>query len=142
MVDSEVKRPPGAAYARVTGVRVLANGSPSGSITVQGQQVRSLRLRSEGTVVMGLIWKAASILTLGGVSNHGGRESPAKAARAQAKAARAQAGLAEAETTVAGEQAAAIARALQEDEAHGQADLQEVAEKEAEAVPWARPAGS
>ena len=91
---------------------------------------------------MGLIWKAASILTLGGVSNHGGRESPAKAARAQAKAARAQAGLAEAETTVAGEQAAAIARALQEDEAHGQADLQEVAEKEAEAVPWARPAGS
>ena len=141
MVDREVKRPPGAACARVTSVRVLANGgSPSGSITVQGQQVRSLRLRSEGTVVMGLIWKAASILTLGGVSNHGGRESPAKAARAQAKAARAQAGLAEAETTVAGEQAAAIARALQEDEAHGQADLQEVAEKEAEAVPWARPA--
>ena len=143
MVDREVKRPQGAVCVRVTSVRVLADGSsPSGSITVQGQQVRSLRLRSEGTVVMGLIWKAASILTLGGVSNHGGRESPAKAARAQAKAARARAGLAEAETTVAGEQAAAIARALQEDEAHGQADLQEVAEKEAEAVPWARPAGS
>jgi hypothetical protein len=34
MVDSEVKRPPGAVYARVTSVRVLANGSPSGSITV------------------------------------------------------------------------------------------------------------
>ena len=143
MVDREVKRPPGAVCARVTSVRALADGSsPSGSITVQGQQVRSLRLRSEGTVVMGLIWKAASILTLGDVSNHGGRESPAKAARAQAKAARARAGLAEAETTVAGEQAAAIARALQEDEAHGQADLQEVAEKEAEPVPWARPAGS
>ena len=91
---------------------------------------------------MGLIWKAASILTLGGVTNHGGRESPAKAARAQAKAARAQAGLAEAETTVAREQAAAIARALQEDEAHAQADLEQVAEKEAEAVPWARPADS
>jgi hypothetical protein len=140
MLDRDVKRSPDSAVA---GVRVLANGSsPSESITVQGQQVRSLRLRSEGTVVMGLIWKAASILTLGGVSNHGGRESPAKAARAQAKAARAQAGLAEAETTVAGEQAAAIARALREDEAHAQADLEEVAEKEAEAVPWARPAGS
>ena len=124
-------------------MRVLANGgSPSGSITVQGQQVRSLRLRSEGTIVMGLIWKAAIILTLGGVSNHGGRESPAKAARAQAKAATARTGLDEAETTVAGEQAAAIARALQEDDAHGQADLEEVAEKEAEAVPWARPADS
>jgi hypothetical protein len=140
MLDRDVK---GLRAARVTGVRVLANGSsPSESITVQGQQVRSLRLRSEGTVVMGLIWKAASILTLGGVTNHGGRESPAKAARAQAKAARAQAGLAEAEMTVAGEQAAAIARALQEDEAHARADLEEVAEKEAEAVPWARPAGS
>ena len=33
------------------------------------------------------------------------------------------------------EQDAAIARALQEDEAHRQADLKEVAEKEAEAVP-------
>ena len=140
MLDRDVK---GLRTARVTGVRVLANGSsPSESITVQGQQVRSLRLRSEGTVVMGLIWKAASILTLGGVTNHGGRESPAKAARAQAKAARAQAGLAEAETTVAREQAAAIARALQEDEAHAQADLEQVAEKEAEAVPWARPADS
>ena len=41
MVDREVKRPPGAACARVTSVRVLANGgSPSGSITVQGEQVR------------------------------------------------------------------------------------------------------
>ncbi len=91
---------------------------------------------------MGHIWKAASILTLGGVSNHSRRESQAKAARAQAKAAKAQAGLAEAETTVAGEQAAALAKALQEDQAHRQADLQEVAEKEAEAVPWARPADS
>ena len=91
---------------------------------------------------MGLIWKAASILTLGGVSSHSRRESQAKAARAQAKAAKAQAGLDEAETTVAEEQAAAIAKALHEDEAHRQADLEEVAEKEAEAVPWARPADS
>ena len=91
---------------------------------------------------MGLIWKAASILTLGGVSNHSRRESQAKTARAQEKAAKAQAGLAEAETRVAEEQAAAIGRALQEDEAHRQADLEEVAEKEAEALPWARPAGS
>jgi hypothetical protein len=91
---------------------------------------------------MGLIWKAAGILTFGGVSNHGGRESQAKAARAQAKAAKAQAGRAEAEATVAEEQAAAIAKALHEDETHRQADLEEVAEKEAEALPWARPAGS
>ena len=33
------------------------------------------------------------------------------------------------------EQAAALARALHEDEAHRQADLRQVAEKEAEAVP-------
>ena len=84
---------------------------------------------------MGLIWKAAGILTLGGVSNHSRRELQAKAARAQAKAAKAQAGLDKAETTVAEEQAAAIGKALQEDEAHRQADLKEVAEKEAEAVP-------
>jgi len=89
---------------------------------------------------MGLIWKAASILTLGGVSNHSRRESRTKAAKAQEKAAKAQAGLAEAETRVAEEQAAVIGKALQEDEAHRQADLEEVAEKEAEAVPWARPA--
>ena len=42
---------------------------------------------------------------------------------------------AEAEAKVAKEQAAALARALHEDEAHRQADLSEVAEKEAEAVP-------
>ena len=41
---------------------------------------------------------------------------------------------------MAEEQAAAIGKALQEDEEHGQADLEEVAEKEAEALPWARPA--
>ena len=70
------------------------------------------------TDVMGLIRKAASIMTLGGVSNHARRESQAKAARAQAKAEQAQAELAEAETKVAKEQAAAIARALHEDEAH------------------------
>jgi hypothetical protein len=84
-----------------------------------------LRLRSQETVV----------------SKHPRRESPAKAARAQAeartqaKAAQAQADLAEAEVKVAKEQDAAIARALREDEAHRQADLREVAEKEAEAVP-------
>ena len=61
-----------------------------------------------------------------------------KAARAQAKAAEAEAGLAEAEAKVAQEQAAAIARALHEDEGHRHADLEEVAEEEAEAVPWSR----
>ena len=76
------------------------------------------------------------------MSKHPRRESPAKAARAraeartQAEAAQAQAELAEAKVKVAKEQDAAIARALQEDdEARRQADLKEVAEKEAEAVP-------
>ena len=76
------------------------------------------------------------------MSKHPRRESPAKAARAraeartQAEAAQAQAELAEAKVKVAKEQDAAIARALQEDdEARQQADLKEVAEKEAEAVP-------
>ena len=76
------------------------------------------------------------------MSKHPRRESPAKAARAraeartQAKAEQAQAELAEAKVKVAKEQDAAIARALQEDdEARRQADLKEVAEKEAEAVP-------
>jgi hypothetical protein len=69
------------------------------------------------------------------MNNHARHKSQAKAARAQAKAEQAQAELAEAETKVAKEQAAAIARALHEDEAHRQADLHEVAEKEAEAVP-------
>jgi hypothetical protein len=77
---------------------------------------------------MGLIRKAAGILTPGS-GRHRSRRQP------QAKAATAQAGLAEAETRVAEEQAAAIARALHEDEAHRQADLHEVAQKEAEAVP-------
>ncbi len=113
---------------------------------VQARQVRSLRLRSQETVV----------------SKHPRRESPAKAARAQAEArtqakaartqaeaaqaqaeaaqaqaeaAQAQADLAEAEVKVAKEQDAAIARALQEDEARRHADLKETAEKEAEAVP-------
>jgi hypothetical protein len=89
---------------------------------------------------MGLIRKAASILTLGGVSYPSMHGSQARAARAQAKAAQAEAGLAEAEAKVAQEQAAAIARALHEDEAHRHADLEEVAEEEAEAVPWSRQA--
>jgi hypothetical protein len=65
-----------------------------------------------------------------------------KGARAQAKAAEAEAGLAEAEAKVAQEQAAAIARALHEDEVHRHADLEEVAGKEAEAVPWSRHAAA
>jgi hypothetical protein len=70
------------------------------------------------------------------VSKHPRRESPAKAARAQAEAAQAHADLAEAKVKVAKEQDAAIATALQEDdEARWRADLKEVAEKEAEAVP-------
>jgi hypothetical protein len=60
----------------------------------------------------------------------------AKAARAQAEAEQAQAELAKAKVKVAKEQDAAIARALQEDdEARREADLKEVAENEAEAVP-------
>jgi len=84
---------------------------------------------------VGLISKAASILMLGGVSSHSKRDPQAKATKAQAQ-------LAEAEAKVAQEQAAVIAKALHEDEAHRQADLEEVAEKEAEAVPWDRPASS
>jgi hypothetical protein len=53
---------------------------------------------------MGLIRKAASILTLGGVSAHNRRDPQVKAAKAQAE-------LAEVETEVAEEQAGAIARA-------------------------------
>ncbi len=84
---------------------------------------------------MGVIKKAAGILTPGSGKHRSRRQS-------QAKAAQAQAGLAEAEAKVAGEQAAAIARALHEDQAHAKADLEEVAETEAEALPWDRPAGS
>jgi hypothetical protein len=62
------------------------------------------------------------------MSNHARRKSQAKAEQAQAE-------LAEAEKKVAKEQAAAIARALHEDEAHRQADLHKVAVREAEAVP-------
>ena len=80
---------------------------------------------------MGLIRKAASILTLGGGSDPARRGSHAKAARAEAW-------LAETEAIVAQEQAAVITRALHEDEAHRRADLEEVAEQEAEAVPWSR----
>ena len=83
------------------------------------------------------------------MSKHPRPESPAKAARAQAEArtqakaakaqaeaAQAQVELAEAKTKVAQEQDAAIAKALQEDdEARRHADLEEVAEKEAEAAP-------
>ena len=97
---------------------------------------------------MGLIRKVASIMMLGGVSSHTGREPPgraewvrAKAGRARKKAAQAQAVSVEAEAKVAGEQAAALARALHEDEAQRQADLRKAAEQEAEAVPeW--PPGS
>ena len=91
---------------------------------------------------MGLSRKVASIMMLGGVSSHTGREPPgkaewdrAKAERARKKAAEAQAVRAEAEAKVAEEQAAALARAQHEDEAQRQADLRKVAEKEAEAAP-------
>jgi hypothetical protein len=84
---------------------------------------------------MGLIRKVASIMMLGGVSSPTGREPPGKAERARKKAAEAQAVRAEAEAKVAEEQAAALARALHEDEAQRQADLRKVAEKEAEAAP-------
>ena len=47
---------------------------------------------------------------------------------------------AQAKAKVANEQAAALARAMHEDEAHRQTDLREVAEKEAEAVPEWPPA--
>ena len=87
---------------------------------------------------MGLIRKAASIMMLAGASYPSTRGSQARAARARAKAAKAEAGLAEAEAKVAQEQAAAIARALHEDEKQRHADLEEVAEEEAEAVPWSR----
>jgi hypothetical protein len=91
---------------------------------------------------MGLMRKAASFMMLGGVSSHTRREPPgkterarAKADRAQEKAVQAQAVRAEAEAKVADEQAAALAKALHEDEAHRQADLREIAEKESEAIP-------
>ena len=89
---------------------------------------------------MRLIRKVAKIMKLGGVSSHARREPPGKAERAREKAAQAQVMRAEAEAKVAEEQAAALARAVHEDEAHGQADLREVAEREAEAVPeWPPP---
>jgi hypothetical protein len=66
---------------------------------------------------------------------HAEAKTQAKAARAQAEAEQAQAERAEAKEKVVKEQDAAIARALHEDEAHRQADLTEVAEKEAEAMP-------
>lgn len=91
---------------------------------------------------MGLIRKVASIMMLGGVSSPTRREPPGKAKRARAKAerarekaAQAQTVRAEADAKVAEEQAAALARALHQDQEHRQADLREVAEKEAEAVP-------
>lgn len=75
-------------------------------------------------------------MTFGGMSNHPRRQSQQKAKKAQAKAAQAQAELAKVETKVAQEQATAIAKALQEDdEERRQADLEAVAEKEAEAMP-------
>ena len=79
--------------------------------------------------------KVASIMMLGGASSRARRGPPGKAERAREKAAQAHAVRAEAEAKVAEEQAAALARALQEDETHRQADLREVAEKEAEAIP-------
>jgi len=88
---------------------------------------------------MGLIREVASIMMLGGVSSHTRREPPGKAEWVRATAegpeeSRGGPGHA-GEAKVAGEQAAALARVLHEDEAQRQADLRKVAEKEAEAVP-------
>jgi len=89
---------------------------------------------------MRLIRKVAKITKLGGIGSHARREGAGKAERAREKATQAQAMRAEAEAKVAEEQTAALARAVHEDEAHRQADLREVAEKEAEAVPeWPPP---
>jgi len=123
--------------ARVTGLRALANGgSLSSSLAVQGPAGAPVELRSQETVVMGPIRKGCEHHDARRPKQPTRRESQAKAARAQAEAAQAQAERAEAKAKVAKEQDAAIARALQEDdEARRQADLREVAEKEAEAVP-------
>ena len=87
---------------------VSADDGSLSRLTVRARQVRPLRRRTQKEmVVMGLIRKAASILTLGGVGNHGRRDP-------QAKAAKGQAALAEAETEVAEEQTAVIANALHE----------------------------
>lgn len=83
---------------------------------------------------MGFLGNTVRILTRG-VRHRGRHEPPAKSATAQTRLARARA-------EVAGQQAAAIAKALREDPAHGEADLEETAEEEAEALPWSRPPGS
>ena len=134
---------------RLTSVRALADGGSLSRLTVRGPAGALVKAPNpKEMVVMGIIRKAASIMMLIGVSSHTRREPPGKAERARAKAeraeekaAQAQAVRAEADAKVAGEQAAVLARALHEDEVHRQADLREVAEKEAEAVPeW--PPGS
>ena len=91
---------------------------------------------------MGLIRKVASIMMLGGVSSHTRREPPGKAERARAKAerarekaAQAQAVRAEAEAKVAEEQAAALGPCLAPGRGAPASGPEEVAEKEAEAVP-------
>jgi hypothetical protein len=96
---------------------------------------------------MGLTGKVTGIMKSGGVSSHARPEPPGRAERAQTraerarkKASQAEAVRAKAEAKVANEQAAALARALHEDEAHRQTDLREVAEKEAEAMPEWPPA--
>ena len=89
---------------------------------------------------MGLMSKVAIIVMLGGLRHPGKHRAQSRAARARAKAERAGEEKARVETEVGQEQDAAIARAKQEDDARAQEDLEEVAEEEAEAVPWNRPA--
>ena len=91
---------------------------------------------------MGLTRKVAGTMMLGGASRHAGRKPPGKAERARAKAekaqkkaAEAQAVRAEAEAKVANEQDAVLPRALHEDEEQRHADISELAEKEAKAIP-------
>lgn len=84
---------------------------------------------------MGLTRKVAGMMMPGGASRHAERKPPGKAERAQEKADEAQALRAEAEAKVAKEQDAVLARAMHEDEAQRRADISELAEKEAEAIP-------
>lgn len=76
---------------------------------------------------MGVISKTVRILTRGRT-----RDSRRKPPRTQARDA-------EVRRKVAEEQAAAIAKALHEDDAQAKADLEAVARKEAEALPWSPP---
>jgi hypothetical protein len=85
---------------------------------------------------MGLMRKAASVLTLASPRTRSRRGPQSTATTAEVKRAHAEAAERDREEAkVAEEQAAAVARASREDEALRRADLEEVAVREAEAVP-------